>query len=261
MTAAPVDLRITILGSGTCVPSLERSASAVLIRSGGRSLLIDCGPGTMRRLLEAGSSIFEIDLLLLSHFHPDHSGELGPLLFAGKYGRTAGTAGPRQVAAGRGLNAFHRGLQSAWGSWIVPEEGRVEMTELDTGGRDRLRCGPVEITTEPVAHNPESLAFRVRGPGGRCVVYSGDTDVCEGLTRLAQGAEVLICESALPDDGKVRGHLTPSLAGDIARRAAVGRLVLTHFYPECLRTDIRRQCRRTWDGELDLAADLMEIDI
>jgi len=59
----------------------------------------------------------------------------------------------------------------------------------------------------------------------------------------------------------VEGHLTPSLAGRMAHLAGVKRLVLTHFYPECLKTDIAAQCRRTWHGELTLAEDLLQIQI
>jgi ribonuclease BN (tRNA processing enzyme) len=72
---------------------------------------------------------------------------------------------------------------------------------------------------------------------------------------------LLICESALPDALKVPGHLTPSLAGKIAAEARVGKLVLTHFYPECDYEDMAGQCRRTYGGPLVLAEDLMEIDV
>jgi len=83
---APPGTRVTILGSGTCVPSLTRSACAVLLETSGSRLLFDLGPGTMRRLLEAGVTIEEIDWIVLSHFHPDHSAELAPYLFASRYG-------------------------------------------------------------------------------------------------------------------------------------------------------------------------------
>ncbi len=76
---------VTILGSGTCVPSLKRSSCSVLVETGEKKLLFDIGPGTMRRLLEADTTIFDISYLFLSHFHPDHSGELVPFLFSTKY--------------------------------------------------------------------------------------------------------------------------------------------------------------------------------
>jgi len=112
-----------------------------------------------------------------------------------------------------------------------------------------------------VEHNPESIAFRITGAGGRSVVYSGDTDYSENLIELSKNADLLICESALPDDYRIKGHLTPSLAGAIATRAGVKKLVLTHFYPECDKTDIELECRKTYAGQLVLAEDLMQIEI
>jgi ribonuclease BN (tRNA processing enzyme) len=112
-----------------------------------------------------------------------------------------------------------------------------------------------------VEHNDESIAYRITSDGGSSVVYTGDTDYCENLIDLAKKADLLICESALPDDSRVKGHLTPSLAGEIASRAGVGKLVLTHFYPECDRTDIEQECRKTYSGPLVLAKDLMRIGV
>jgi ribonuclease BN (tRNA processing enzyme) len=93
------------------------------------------------------------------------------------------------------------------------------------------------------------------------VAYSGDTDFCENAVGLARDADLLICEAAFPDAMKVKGHLTPSLAGRIAMEAGVKRLLLTHFYPECESIDVEAQCRRTYDGPLILASDLMVVDV
>ena len=78
-------IKVTILGSGTCVPSLKRSSCSVLMDINGTKLLFDLGVGTMRRLLEAGTIISEISHLFFSHLHPDHTGEFVPFLFATKY--------------------------------------------------------------------------------------------------------------------------------------------------------------------------------
>ncbi|MFZ1201463.1 MAG: MBL fold metallo-hydrolase, partial [Desulfobacterales bacterium] len=113
----------------------------------------------------------------------------------------------------------------------------------------------------PVDHNPESLAYRITDARGRAVVYTGDSDVCENLVAIARNADLFICESSLPDAQKVDGHLTPSLAGEMATRATVGRLVLTHFYPECDEADIEKECRKTFSGPLVLARDLMRFKL
>jgi ribonuclease BN (tRNA processing enzyme) len=112
-----------------------------------------------------------------------------------------------------------------------------------------------------VEHNEESIAYRITSSGGHSIVYSGDTGYSENLIDLAKNADLLICESAMPDSMQARGHLTPSLAGEIAARAGAGKLVLTHFYPECDQVDIEQECRKTYAGPLILAEDLLRIEI
>jgi ribonuclease BN (tRNA processing enzyme) len=255
------DIRLTILGSGTCVPSLSRSACAVRVEAGGHTLLIDSGPGTMRRLLEAGTTIFELSHLLYSHLHPDHTAELVPLLFATKYPAGEGRSTPLMVVAGRGFRDFFERLRQAYGGWIDIGSDRFRVVEMDTRGRDGLDLGGVRVQTAPVEHNPESIAFRLTVPGGKSMVYSGDTDHSEALVDLARDTDLLVCESAFPESHKVRGHLTPAQAGEIARRAGARRLVLTHFYPQCEAADIAAECRRAWAGPLTLAEDLMVIEL
>ena len=165
------------------------------------------------------------------------------------------------IVAGAGFEDFFTGLKTVYGQWIELDPGLVEIIQMNTGSADLLRLKDFDVQSAPVEHNPESIAYRVTGPGGHSVVYSGDTDTSENLIALSKDADLLICESALPDDFRVKGHLTPSLAGDIATRAGVKKLVLTHFYPECDQADIEQECRKTYDGPLVLAEDLMEIEI
>ena len=254
-------ITLTILGSGTCVPSLKRSSCSVLMEIGQSKLLFDSGPGTIRRLLEAGTTIFEISHIFYSHFHLDHSGEFVPILFSTKYpdGRQRKT--PLTVTAARGFGHFYAKLKDVYGHWMELAPGLLIIKELDNRGRDALQFEDFSIESAPVVHNEESIAYRITGPDGQAVVYSGDTDFSENLIDLAGSANLLICECATPDDLKIKGHLTPSLAGEIASRANVGQLVLTHFYPDCDRTDIKKQCRKTYDGPLILAQDLMQINI
>ena len=78
---------------------------------------------------------------------------------------------------------------------------------------------------------------------------------------LARGADLLILECSFPDEEAIAGHLTPSEAGDIATRAGAKKLLLTHFYPEILTTDIEAQCRKTYQGDLVLASDLLSLSV
>jgi ribonuclease BN (tRNA processing enzyme) len=261
MSIEKQSITVTILGSGTCVPSLQRSSCSVLMQIGTAHLLFDSGPGTMRRLLEAEKTIFDLDYIFYSHFHPDHSAELVPLIFANKYPDQTRRRLPLTIIAGRGLNEFYSGLRAVYGNWIELARGMLKFIELDNQSRSSRSFDNFTVESAPVKHNPESIAYRIRSAEGGSVVYSGDTDFSESLIELATGADLLICESALPDSLPVKGHLTPSMAGKIATRAGVGKLVLTHFYPECDRVDIQQECRKTYSGPLMLAEDLMEIKV
>lgn len=252
---------LTILGSGTCVPSLKRSCCAVLVNIGSEKLLMDCGTGTMRRLLEAGVEIAEISYILLSHFHPDHSAEIAPFLFSSKYAGKKRRTTPLTIIAGKGFAKFYEALKGVYGEWIELAPELLDTIEMKTDSPDSLRFENFTLNTAPVDHQPESIAFRIEINGGYSLVYSGDTSFCESLISLASDADILICESAVPDELKLDVHLTPSLAGVIASRAGVKKLILTHFYPECDDVDIAAQCRKTYFGTLVLAQDLMRIEL
>jgi len=261
MTPNAPAFHITILGSGTCVPSLRRSSCAVLVEIEGSKLLVDSGAGTLRRMLQAQTTLDEIDTICYSHFHPDHTGELVPFLFASKYPQHAQRRKPLRIIAGQGFATFYKGLKSVYGQWVDLGPGMLDIVEMDTSRRDSRTFDRFTVETLPVAHRQESIAIRIISSAGHAVVYSGDTDVCENLVDIAKGADVFICESALPDALKAPGHLTPSLAGTIAARANVGKLVLTHFYPECDSVDLAKECRKTYTGPLILAEDLLRIEV
>jgi ribonuclease BN (tRNA processing enzyme) len=226
-----------------------------------RRLLFDAGPGTMRRLLESGTTIFDIEYIFFSHLHPDHTGELASFLFANKYSGTVRRQIPVTLVAAEGFVTFFKSLKAVYGRWIELGPELLNIIELGNTDYDTCRFDDFAVKSHPVEHTDQSLAYRITGSGGKSVVYSGDTDVSEGLVALSKDADLLICESAHPDALKVQGHLTPSLAGEIATRANVRKLVLTHFYPECDKVDIEKECRKTYDGPLIIAEDLMRIEL
>jgi ribonuclease BN (tRNA processing enzyme) len=252
---------VTILGSGTCVPSLKRSSCAVLLEIDSAKILFDSGPGTMHRLLSAGIEIFDIDGICYSHFHPDHTGELVPFIFATKYPESNRRNKALTITGGKGFIRFINRLKDVYGDWMELPEGMLRFVELDSNGLDRRSFASFTLETMPMNHREESLGYRITDSNGKSIVYSGDTDTNKNLVCLASGADLLICESAMPDELKVPGHLTPSLAGDMASRAQVKKLVLTHLYPECDQVDLRAQCRKTYQGPLVIAEDLLKIEV
>lgn len=251
-------MHVTILGSGTCVPSLDRRPCSILVRIGTRKILVDAGPGTMGQLLKAGVSIDELDLVLFSHFHLDHCAEMAPLLFATKY---PGFDRKKKLvmAGGTGLKDLYEKLNHAYSGYLDMPDEVFEIIEFGENGQFDPGLEQIIISYSGVCHRPESRAYRFEDASGKSLVYSGDTDYSTSLIDLSKGADVLICECALPDHLKVKGHLTPSLAGEIAQKAGVDQLVLTHFYPECETADIARECEAAFGGTIRLASDLMEI--
>ncbi len=250
---------LTILGSGTCVPRLDRSSCSVLLATGASLVLLDAGPGTIRRLLEAGKGIDDVTHILLSHFHPDHSADLVPFLFATRYGGSRRKK-PVRLFGGPGFESFFRTLGAAYGDWLTSSRNLWSVHQLLPG------CGPVclpdfTLGFAPVNHRPESLAYRIDTPDGSSIVYSGDTGYCQSLVDLARRCDLLICEASMPDEQKIDGHLTPALAGQLATEAGAAKLVLTHFYPACDAVDIAKQCRATYKGPLVLAEDLSAVDL
>jgi len=251
-------IHITVLGSGTCVPSLKRSACSVLLEMNESKILIDSGPGTTRRLLEAGVYLNQLDHIFYSHFHPDHISELVSILFALKYSGLKRRK-PLQITAGNGFLDFFDRLKSVFGHWIDLDS--LIMDEMKTFTPDHRHFDDFDVNSIPTNHNPESLSYRFTSKEGASVVYSGDTDECKQLVQIAKNTDLFICESAMPDGHKIDGHLTPSLAGKIASEARVSNLLLTHIYPECDTVNIEEQCRKTYSGPLWVAQDLLRLAV
>ncbi len=253
-------MKLTVLGSGTGWPRKERGAPGYLLQVAGENLLLDIGPGTIVRLLECGLTLPDLDGLLLSHFHPDHVTDLIPFFFAMRYALGYRRQKPVWLLAGESFSRFHQGLKQAFGHWVEPPEGLLDVLEVSTQYPSALLHPPLEIRTAPVVHNPESIAIRLDYQG-KSLVYSGDTDFCPALIELAREADLLVLECAQPEGQKVPGHLTPSLAGQIAGQAQVKRLLLTHFYPPCDESDVIGPAQAFFSGEIILAEDFLEIEI
>jgi ribonuclease BN (tRNA processing enzyme) len=250
------NVKITILGSGTCVPRHDRSSSALLLETGRAKILMDLGRGTIDRLLTCGVTIFDLTHICLSHFHPDHTSEVVPLIFATKYPDRLARKNRLHLIGGPGLNSFYQGLQAAYGRWIILPEEQLEILEIDSPETESFVFKDFSMTVRRANHSPESLAYRIQA-GGISMVYSGDTDLCDDLADLAFETDLFVCEASMPDGQKVPGHLTPSLAGSMASKARARRLVLTHLYPPCDEVDVVKQARSTYKGPVIKAEDLM----
>ena len=249
-------MEVYIIGSGTCVPSLRRGSPGTVIRVGNSTILLDSGSGTLRELLKVAVSFKEIDCLLYSHLHPDHTADFVPFLFASNYGSEKMRTRRLSIIGPVGMTQFYQRLKLAYGKWIIPKGYRLDLAEISG---EKLNFADFSLQGFPLLHSDHSVGFRIKSQDGEVVAYSGDTDYCPNLVELARKVDLLILECSFPDDKKVEGHLTPLLAGRVAREAECKKLLLTHFYPPCDDCDIVKIVERQYSGEVILAEDLMKV--
>lgn len=217
-------MKLYILGTGTAIPRIERGSSAYLVTTPKVNVLIDVGPAVVRRLLETGFGTDDVDVLVLTHFHVDHTADLSTFFFACNYGRVPRTK-PLIIIGGKGIAGFYRGLRAVY-PWIRPKTYDLEIKRLVNGS---LKLGGITVFTAPVNHNPESIAVRLEGR--RSVTFSGDTGHSSNLIRLADRTDVLVAECAFPER-KVKGHLNFAALDKIVQKAKPKRVILTHLYPD-----------------------------
>jgi ribonuclease BN (tRNA processing enzyme) len=261
-------MELIILGSGTAVPSLRRGAPGYLLLAGGDRVVLEAGCGTMARLLKTGVRHDEVSHILCSHNHLDHTGELASWLFASRIAASARTA-PLMIAGSAGFMAMLASLRALYGHWLDAPTYALTLVTLSAGGSGTgdgpggpvVSMGGWSVQAFSVSHIESSLAYRITDDRGRVLAFTGDTDLCESVIEMARGADLLLIEASCPDGQKIEGHLTPSEAGQIARRAGVGRVVLTHFYPACDQADMLGQLRRTFEGEAVVAEDGMRLTV
>jgi ribonuclease BN (tRNA processing enzyme) len=250
-------VRLTILGSGTAAPNPRRGAPGYLVEAGDETILVECGAGTVDRLLAAGHDPRNIDHVLLTHHHLDHFGEIGHLLFSARL-PGHGRQDPLTLSGSPELlDVFHR-YSEPFGHWLQPDSFDLTFHDLD---REPLVARGVTISGHPVEHIASSRALRFTEASGAVLVISGDTDQCDGIVQAARGADLFVCEASFPEWGKVPRHMVPSEAAEVARQAGVRRLLLTHFYPECDQVDMAAPARAVFPGPVNLAEDGMVTEV
>jgi ribonuclease BN (tRNA processing enzyme) len=256
-----LDMELIILGSGTGIPLRDRASPALALITDSHPVLFDMGPGTLRQLSRIGIDCNRIAHIFITHFHPDHSADLIHFLFATRNPPSLKQREPFVITGPLGFTDFLGRLGKAYGKWLEISPEIMTLEELDTDKREERKYKDFELISQPVAHTPESLAYRIEFSSGKNFVYTGDTAFCDGLVDLASGTDLLVSECSFPDGQGVEGHMTPSRAGRLATLAGVKKLVLVHFYPEILATDIAAQCRGAYDGTLILGRDLLHLRI
>ena len=246
-------MEITIVGSGTVVPRLLRRQSCVAVEAGGEMLVFDLGSGAVRGMLHANLDPFAVDRIFFTHFHPDHTVDVVPLLFAMKYGTEVQRTRPLYLAGPEPFRRFWEALTGVWGEFMLVQYP-AQISELPRECPTPLELPGCSVSWAPVQHRPESIAYRLE-IGGAAFVYTGDTQYSDSVVELARGAHTLLAECSFPDDSSVPGHLTPSSVARIASEAGVERVVLTHIYPAAEDLNLVAEVGRDYEGEVIVAGD------
>jgi len=244
-------LTLVTVGTGTVAPSATRTGPAHWVECGDVRLLMDCGAGTIHRLAQFALPWDKVTHVALTHFHPDHFGELPALLFALRHATKR--VEPLVILGPAGTVRLLKGLADGFGDWLLDPGYPIGILDVQAG--EGFPLSPdVMLEVHPTPHTPESVALSVTAPEGR-VVYTGDTGASDELAAWAAGCDLLLAECSVPDDQPVTGHLTPQTVGRLAARVRPGRLVLTHLYPPTEALDVGALVRAQFSGPVALAAD------
>ena len=186
--------------------------------------------------------------ILLSHLHADHCLDLPGLFVWRRY--------HPNPPVGRALMFGPAATWHRLGSASSPEGGEVDdITDIFdiqvwADGQD-VTLGSLTVTPRLVCHPTESYGMRFTDPSGAVFVFSGDTGVCDSVVELARDADVFLCEASWthdPDNRPPAVHLSGTEAGQIAARANVSELLLTHIPPWTSREDVISEAKAAFDG-------------
>ena len=277
-TCGSAGLAVQVLGSGGPEMQDKRAASSYLIWNNGHArVIVDAGGGSALRFGESGAQMSDLDVMLFSHFHIDHSGDFPALVFSSWFeDRTR----PLPVYGPPGNEYMPSTVEFVHDLFSDPHGAWRYLSEMvDPGKSDSYKLQPHNVSAGPtpmvVAHIGDmtlsavrvihgafpALAWRVE-MGGKRIVFSGDTNGDgDGLTQLAMNADLFVAHNPVPEGAagvERRLHMPPSVIGTTAANAHVRQLVLSHRMLRTLgkENETREEIRRHYDGPLAFANDL-----
>ena len=244
-------MKVTILGSGTPAPRLNRNMSSYLFEADNKKILFDTGPGTIRQLLKIKVDLLDISNIFYTHLHNDHINDLPAIIWSNNYGNSRKKE--LNLYGPKGFKKYFNTLIKTILKLKDKDLGfKVNIKEMKPG--TSVKINNVKIKSFKTRHTYNSVAYRIE-QGKKILTYSGDTGYCRGIIDAGKNADLLILECSFPT--VMINHLTPQLAGKIARKANAKKLVLTHFYPECDRLDVKKLCKKEFDGEVVVGKDFL----
>jgi len=271
-------IKVTLLGTGTPQPIMDRFGASTLVQAGSKTLLFDAGRGCLQRLRQIKVSYDTIDALFLTHLHSDHIVGIPDLWLTGWL--TSRRAVPLMVFGPVGTDNMIEYLQKAFVYDIkiiieddkAPEEGSILLaTEIQQGVV--YEKNGVKVIAFLVDHYPVVPAFGYRIEyDGHSVVLSGDTRYSENLIKYARGTDLLIHEVVIAPDTLSKSdpkynilahHTTPEQAGKIfnevkPKLAAYSHIGKMYGHNE---QELLKRTKVNYSGPIIIGEDLMSFSI
>lgn len=239
-------MKLTVVGCSGSIPGPESAASCYLLEQDGHRVVIDLGHGSLGAL-QRHLALTDIDAIVLSHLHADHCIDMTALYVAHRYGPYAFSGKVPVYGPG---DAGER-LASAYGMRSPSAiETAFDLRDLSV----TAKIGPFRVRAERLAHPIETYGVRFEADEA-ALVYTGDTGPCRAIDELASGADLLLSEASFVDGAENPPdlHLTGRQAGELARNAGVGRLVITHVPPWNDPSVAKEEAGLVFDGPIDVA--------
>jgi ribonuclease BN (tRNA processing enzyme) len=281
--APPPALELIVLGSGGPGATGRAGSSHLVLVDGVPRVLVDAGPGSFARLGEAKVSLAQLDLILLTHLHADHAGELPGIVKAravsagrpvtlrifGPAGHKAQRREDADFPSTRRFVALLFGKQGAFG-YLPNFSAPLTLAATDVGAqpgaapRVLLDEAGLRITALPGHHrDAPAVIYRV-DHAGKSITFTGDIDPAghAALKRLAAGTDLLVFNSVVLDPPGSPPvlytlHTAPTQIGEIAASAQAGQLLLAHLGPavERQRAAVEAAIRASYAGPIAFAED------
>lgn len=275
-------MNITFCGTAAGALTPPRAATSILLERNDDAFLLDCGPGSLWRIIESGVSLRRINTVLISHLHMDHVQGFPELLAHMVFpnGTIPSVQGPAGTATYIARAASLTQLVSRLPK-VLDYDTPLDVPVIEVADGDERELLGLEVRSAVVPHSPGlvCLARRIQYEG-RSLVFSGDTSpVPEIMVPLAEGADVLIheCYSAEGIEDWVEG-MRPTMAQAvraafaethseltrvcaIAKEAGVRRLVLTHLNPGEKADRLLATAERLFPGEVAVAEDGLRMSV
>ncbi|MGR8950134.1 MAG: MBL fold metallo-hydrolase [Gammaproteobacteria bacterium] len=269
---------LQVLGAGGPEAADQHASTGYLLWLDGKArLLVDLGGGVPLRFEQSKAKFSDLDAIVFTHLHVDHSAGLPALVKASYFGgrtRDLPVLGPTGNAYLPSVVTFIDRLFSATdgvypylSDYIVPGKATYLLKPVNIGvtGDERwaeFKNERLKLSAMRVAHGPLlALAWRVDF-GDRAITFSGDTSArSENLARLSANSTLLIAHNAIPEgaQGAARAlHMPPSVIGNIAAQAGVGKLVLSHRMTRTFGKEsaTRAVIEKRYNGPIEFARDL-----